>query len=201
MGQQRETASLGMWVFLMTELLLFGALFISYTVFRLGSPAGFADAATRTDMRLGGLMTLVLITSSLTIALAVNAAKSDSRRLLLAGLALTIILGVVLLGMKFYEYHDHYVRHQAPGINFDYRGLDPHTANLFFFLYFAMTGLHAIHMIVGVCLISVMLFRAYRAEFSSYYYNPVEMSALYRHFVDVVWIFLFPLFYLIGRYH
>ncbi|MGI8654907.1 MAG: cytochrome c oxidase subunit 3 family protein [Pyrinomonadaceae bacterium] len=201
MEQQRETATLGMWIFLMTELLLFGALFISYTVYRYGHAAGFMDAGTRTSMRLGGIMTALLITSSFAMATAVHAAKVDKRKLMLWGLALTILFGVLFLGIKFYEYYDHYQHHEVPGIYFDYPGRFHDAAKIFFFLYFMMTGLHAVHMTIGLCIVGIMLVRGWRGAFTPAYYTPVEMTGLYWHFVDIVWIFLFPLFYLLGRYH
>ncbi len=198
--QQRETATLGMWVFLVTELLLFGALFTVYTVYRFGAPEGFADASQHLDKTLGGINTAVLISSSFMMALAVHGAQTGGRKRLIGGLLLTILLGVLFLGIKGYEYYHHYEEHKAPGLDFDYAGPYAPAAKLFFFLYFGMTGLHALHMLIGLGLVSFLLFGSWRGKFLEEYHTPVELAGLYWHFVDIVWIFLFPLFYLIVKH-
>lgn len=199
--QQRETATFGMWVFLVTELLLFGALFTVYTVYRYSSPEGFSDASQHLEMKMGGINTAILISSSFMMALAVHGAQVRGRKRLLGGLLLTILLGVLFLGIKGYEYYHHYQDHKVPGLNFEYSGPYAPAAKLFFFLYFGMTGLHALHMMIGLGLVSFMLLQSWRGKFSEAYHTPVELTGLYWHFVDIVWIFLFPLFYLIVKHH
>ncbi|HZT60775.1 MAG TPA: cytochrome c oxidase subunit 3 [Pyrinomonadaceae bacterium] len=199
--QQRETATFGMWVFLATELLLFGALFLAYTVYRYGAPEGFADASQHMEKVIGAVNTAVLLSSSFMVATAVRGAQVGGRKRLLFGLALTIVLGVVFLFFKGYEYYLHYEDHKVPGLNFEYAGQYAQAAKLFFFFYFAMTGLHAVHMLIGLGLVSVMLVRSWRGVFTEEYHAPVEVVGLYWHFVDLVWIFLFPVFYLIVKHH
>jgi cytochrome c oxidase subunit III len=198
LDQQRETSSLGMWVFLMTEVLLFGALFTAYAAIRYYHPAAFAEASRHLSAGIGTLNTAILIASSLAMAMAVHGAKTENRAKLRGGLALTILLGLVFLSFKGYEYYSHYQDSKAPGVRFDYPGPHAKGAELFFFLYFAMTGLHALHMTIGIGAVGFMLWRASRGAFSSLYNTPVELTGLYWHFVDIVWIFLFPLLYLIG---
>lgn len=198
--QQREVASLGMWIFLMTELLLFGALFTAYTVYRLSYPAAFASGSRDLEAGIGAINTAVLICSSLGMALAVYGAQTDKRKRLLMGLALAIILGTVFMVLKGVEYYHHYQQHEFPGLSFDYSKPHAEEEQVFFFLYFAMTGVHAIHLTIGIILVAVILVKAYRRAYSSLYYTPVELSGLYWHFVDIVWIFLFPLLYLIDAH-
>jgi cytochrome c oxidase subunit 3 len=195
--QQQQTATFGMWVFLMTELLLFGALFTAYAVNRFRYPDAFALASHDLEAGTGAINTAVLIGSSLMMALAVNGARTDRRKRLLGGLTGTILLGMVFMGLKVLEYYHHYQHHEFPGLSFIYTGPNPDAARIFFFLYFVMTGVHAVHLIVGIGLVTIVLVQSYRCKYTSRYYTPVEMSGLYWHFVDVIWIFLFPLFYLI----
>ena len=197
-AQQRETAALGMWVFLVTELMFFGGLFLVYIVYRYAWPHAFALGSHELDIVLGTTNTAVLIASSLTMALAVRSAQLGRRGPLLVCLALTLILGSVFLGIKTYEYHHKYVEGFVPGPAFRFPG-EEH-ARIFFSLYFAMTGLHALHMIIGIGVLVVMLVMGARGRFGPHYYNPMECSGLYWHFVDIVWIFLFPLLYLVGRH-
>jgi cytochrome c oxidase subunit 3 len=198
--QQREAATLGMWVFLATELLFFGGLFAAYMIYRVWYPETFGDASRTLDITLGSVNTLVLITSSLTMAFAVRAASTGQRRQLLILLAVTMMLGLVFLSIKGVEYHQKFVEHHVPGLGFHFEGAAPERANLFFSLYFAMTGLHAAHMIIGLGLLTVMFVMAARGRFSVAWHTPVEMSGLYWHFVDIIWIFLFPLLYLVDRH-
>jgi len=198
--QQREASALGMWVFLVTEIMFFGALFTAYVVYRSAFPEAFHAASKELDIALGSLNTVVLITSSLTMALAVHAAQVSRRGMLVVCLLLTIALGTTFLGVKAYEYWHKWHEHLVPGPTFVFHGADPNNAQLFFSLYFAMTGLHALHMIVGIGLLSVLTVRATQGMFNRFYYTPVELSGLYWHFVDLVWIFLFPLLYLLGRH-
>lgn len=198
--QQKDAATIGMWVFLVTEVMFFGGLFLAYFVYRQAYPAAFASASNKTNLLIGAFNTTVLICSSLTMALAVNAAATSKRKLTVLFLAMTLLLGGAFLGVKAYEYHDKYVHHEIPGLNFECEGCaDAQHAPLFFSLYFGMTGLHASHMIVGFVLLVILIVRANRGAFSAEYHTPVELFGLYWHFVDIVWIFLFPLLYLIDR--
>ena len=221
MTQQKEAAVLGMWAFLLTEILFFGGLFMAYMLYRIWYHDAFVAASTSIVMFWGALNTVVLIGSSLTMALAVRCAQTNNRRWTVNWLILTMILGCVFLGVKVIEYADKFEHHHVPGPNFVWAepGHEPaggaaggdhavsaaEAANLqnytqiFFSLYFTMTGLHALHMIIGVGLMSVITWMAWKGKFSSEYYTPVEMSGLYWHFVDIVWIYLFPLLYLIDR--
>ena len=198
--QQREASSLGMWVFLVTEIMFFGGVFLVYTVARAMHPAGFAQASRHLDVTLGGANTAVLIVSSLTMALAVYASQMGRRRALIGFLAMTIALGCTFLVIKAIEYADKFRHHLVPGSAFSFPGPEARPAELFFSLYFAMTGLHALHMVVGLGILSTLLVLAKRGRFTADYHTPVEISGLYWHFVDIVWIFLFPLLYLIGRH-
>ena len=198
--QQTEAASLGMWVFLLTEILFFGGLFLVYTVYRHIYPGAFTAASHELDITMGTINTAVLIASSLTMALAVHAAQIGSRRLLVLFLLATIVLGSVFLGIKATEYAHKFAEHHVPGPSFQFDAKYFRPAQIFFSLYFVMTGLHALHMIVGIGIMLVMTWLAMRGKFSAEYYVPIEISGLYWHFVDIVWIFLFPLLYLIGRH-
>jgi cytochrome c oxidase subunit 3 len=198
--QQQESSTLGMWVFLLTEIMFFGGMFGSYTIFRNLYPEAFASTSHYMNVTLGGINTAVLICSSLTMALAVRAAQIGKKKLLILFLILTLVLGFVFLGVKYSEYHEKWVDHHVPGPSFHYA--DPRyarQAEILFFLYFAMTGMHALHMVVGAGLITTLIVMAARNRFNAQWYTPVEMVGLYWHFVDIVWIFLFPLLYLIGH--
>lgn len=196
--QQHDTRTFGMWVFLMTELMLFSALFTTYAVYRFVYPNAFVIGSRLLDVNLGAINTAVLIVSSLMMALAVNCAQLRSRKLLALFLLLTMVLGLAFLGIKAVEYYRHWRDGLAPGVNWRYAGQDAGPVQLFFMLYFAMTGLHAIHLTVGIGLVAVMLIRALLGNFANGYFTPVEMTGLYWHFVDIIWIFLFPLLYLIA---
>jgi cytochrome c oxidase subunit III len=200
LGQQTEAATLGMWVFLVTEVLFFGGLFVTYTVYRVFFPAAFAAASHELDILLGGINTAVLITSSLTMALAVHAAQLGQRQRLMMFLVLTMVLGSVFLGIKGVEYYHKFVEHHVPGATFQFEKEYARHAQIFFSLYFIMTGLHAVHMIIGIAVLLVMWLWAQRGGITAEYAAPIEISGLYWHFVDIVWIFLFPLLYLIGRH-
>jgi len=200
LDQQREATTLGMWVFLVTEVLFFGGLFMVYTVYRSWYPDAFAAASHELDIVLGTVNTAVLITSSLTMALAVHAAQLNQRKLLMTFLVLTILLGATFLGIKSVEYYHKFVEHHVPGPGFQFEKEYVRHAQLFFSLYFLMTGLHALHMIIGIGIMLWMLAWARRGIITAEYYSPIEISGLYWHFVDIVWIFLFPLLYLLGRH-
>ena len=198
--QQRQASTIGMWVFLATEVLFFGALITGYTEYRATYYQAWAAASKHLSVVFGAVMTVLLLSSSFTMAMAVHFARLGRRRRLVLCLLLTILLGGVFVGMKFMEWHEHYARHEVPGMGFDFPGPNAREAQLFFSFYFAMTGFHALHMIVGIGILLYLLVQAWRGRYSTSYYNPVEVSGLYWHFVDVVWIFLFPLLYLINRY-
>ncbi len=198
--QQHEAASLGMWVFLVTEVMFFGGVFTAYVVYRALFPEGFGHASNHLDVRLGTTNTAVLIGSSLTMALAVHAAQLGRRRGLLLGLACTMVLGSTFLVIKAYEYAHKFHEGLVPGPLFTYTGPDRRQTELFLSLYFAMTGLHALHMVIGLGMLTWLVREGRRGRFGPHYYTPVELGGLYWHFVDIVWIFLFPLLYLIGRH-
>lgn len=198
--QQHEAGSLGMWLFLVTEILFFGGLFAAYTVYRGMYPDAFAQASHEADLVLGSINTAVLIGSSLTMAMAVYFAQQGKRKAIIAFLILTIVLGVAFLGIKSYEYHHKYVDHHIPGPSFEFAGPFAAQAQLFFIFYFVMTGMHALHMVIGIGLMGVIIWMAWRGRFTARHYAPVEITGLYWHFVDIVWIFLFPLLYLIDRH-
>jgi cytochrome c oxidase subunit III len=200
LDQQKEAANLGIWIFLATEVLFFGGMFAAYLIYRSSYPAAFQAGSRELLVWAGGTNTAVLITSSLTVALALHAAQTGRRRLLMLFLALTIALGLVFLGVKSFEYYTEWTEHHVPGHDFRFEAEYFRNVQIFFSLYFVMTGLHALHMIIGLGVMTVMLWLAYRGVFTEEYYNPIEVSALYWHFVDVVWIFLFPLLYLVGRH-
>jgi len=189
-----------MWTFLLTEVMLFGGLFLGYGVYRWSFPEAFAEASHHLDVWLGSINTAVLIGSSLTMAVAVHSAQTDDRRGLTRFLLLTILLGLVFLGIKGTEYLHKFEEHLVPGVGFAYPGPRAQHMQLFFSFYFVMTGLHALHMIVGIGLLAGLVWRARHGRFSADYYAPVELIGLYWHFVDIVWIFLFPVLYLLGRH-
>lgn len=200
--QQYQSASLGMWIFLITELMFFGGAFTGYSMYRDVYFAAFEAGSRHLDRVLGSINTGVLLTSSLCAALAVHAAQTNRRRALVASLLGTMVLGGAFLAVKFYEYWHKFREHLWPGEHFRWplehgAEVDPRHVELFYSFYFAMTGIHALHMVIGIGLFLWLLIPAARGRFSHEYYTPVEMLGLYWHFVDVVWVFLFPLLYLI----
>jgi cytochrome c oxidase subunit 3 len=204
MEQQRESASLGMWVFLVTEVLFFGGMFMTYTLNRSTYPDIFGEASRSINLPLGAVNTVVLIGSSFTMAMAVWSSQVGRKQWVTLFLIATLTLGSVFLGIKAIEYHEKFVEHHIPGLNFSFEpgasiATNAH-AQLFFSLYFAMTGLHALHMIVGAGLLLWLIKQSLRGRFAVEYNTPVELIGLYWHFVDIVWIFLFPLLYLIDRH-
>jgi cytochrome c oxidase subunit 3 len=201
MEQQFEASTLGMWLFLVTEVMFFGGLLMAYVIYRIWYPHAWSEGSLELDIRLGGFNTVVLIGSSLTMAFAVRAAQTGWRRGTIWYLIVTMALGMTFLVVKFFEYKHKYELHHIPGPNFQFEGADAHQVEIFMALYFALTGLHAAHMVIGFGLLSVILWMAWRNKFSPEWYTPVEMSGLYWHFVDIVWIFLFPLLYLVDRAH
>ena len=197
--QQREAATLGMWVFLATEILFFGVLFASYAVCRVLHAQGFAAASRRTDMVLGTIETAVLLTSSSLIALAVRSLRLGERAAAVALLAGTAGLGSAFLVMHGFEYHKEYTEHLVPGVNFAQPGALAHAEELFFCLYYFITGFHSLHVAIGVGAIAVLAVRIARGAFGPERYTTLELTALYWHLVDIVWIFVYPLVYLVGR--
>ena len=206
--QQRDAATLGMWLFLGTEIMFFGGMFCAYLIYRFWYYNEFAAGSRSLDIWLGTINTAVLICSSLTVALGVRAAQMGKRKLLVILLLLTIVFGLAFLGIKGVEWFDKYKHHHIPGRSFsadklakDYPQIhiDPQHEQIYFSLYFAMTGLHALHMIIGVGLFAFLTYYAWKGRYTPKYYTPIEMGGLYWHFVDIVWIYLFPLLYLIDR--
>jgi len=202
-AQQKDASTLGMWIFLITEIMFFGGMFLAYTIYRSTYPNVFAVASTTLNVYIGAANTVVLLCSSLTMVLAVRAAQLSQKRAIVIFLILTLILGFVFLGVKAYEWHEKYVEHHIPGPTFHMEELAEGLqgpAQLFFSLYFAMTGLHALHMVIGAGIMFVLTWQAHKGRFGSDYYTPVDIGGLYWHFVDIIWIFLFPLLYLIDRH-
>jgi cytochrome c oxidase subunit 3 len=198
MEQQRESAKLGMWIFLLTEILLFGGLFVAYTVFRSMDPDMFYNAHKFLDVRMGTLNTIVLITSSVTMALAIRAIQLDKRMQSIYLLSATLILAATFLFIKYLEYAHKFHLGQLPGKYYTFTGIQGNNPHIFFSVYFMMTGLHGIHVIIGMIAIGWIMRRTIRGEFSSGYFTPMELTGLYWHLVDMIWIYLFPLLYLIG---
>ena len=201
LDQQHEAATLGMWVFLVTEAMFFGGLLMAYLLYRVWYPEAWAEGSLDLDIRLGGFNTVVLIASSLTMALAVRSAQTGAQRATVGWLLATMALGLTFLGVKVIEYAEKFELNHVPGANFVYEGPHAGQVEIFFSLYFGLTGLHALHMVIGVGLLSVITWMASRGRFSPAWSTPVEISGLYWHFVDIVWIFLFPLLYLVDRAH
>ncbi|HSK79441.1 MAG TPA: cytochrome c oxidase subunit 3 family protein [Thermoanaerobaculia bacterium] len=220
--QQKESSTLGMWLFLVTEIMFFGGLFTAYVIYRNWYPEAFLLASNTLDVLWGGINTAVLICSSLTMALAIWAAQVNWRKGIVLFLIATIVLGGVFLGIKTVEYKDKFTHHHVPGPHFifdvehaggvgEHAGghiaeiaardplLERHT-QIFFSLYFIMTGLHATHMVIGMIILGVLAWYAWKGTYDSAYHNPLEVTGLYWHFVDIVWIFLFPLLYLLGAH-
>jgi cytochrome c oxidase subunit 3 len=197
--QQEDVAIIGMWVFLATEVLFFGGLILLYLAYRTGYPDGFAQAARHTDIVIGTINTAILLTSSFLVAWAVTAARLDGGRLAAALLCAAALLGILFLCLKGVEYSKEYREHLVPGLDFSYPGANAGSVQLFFIFYFIATGVHALHLMIGVIVLLVMAARARRAEFSARYHAPLNVAGLYWHFVDLVWIFLYALIYLPGR--
>lgn len=197
-GQQRESAKLGMWIFLVTEILFFGGLFCAYAIYHAWNPDIFHEAHKALDWRLGGLNTLVLITSSLTMALAIRSLQVNKPKLANGYLWATILLALTFMVVKYFEYAHKFHVGQLPGKYYTYTGIEGTSPHIFFSLYFMMTGLHGLHVMIGIGVILWLIIRNRRGDFSGAYYNPVEMTGLYWHLVDLIWIYLFPLFYLVG---
>jgi len=188
-----------MWLFLITEVLFFGGLFMCYFLYRHWYPQAWAEGSNELDIVLGGTNTAVLIASSLTMAMAVRSAQTGKRMPIVYWLLVTMALGLTFLVIKFFEYKHKFELNHIPGPNFHFEGPHADQVQIFISLYFTMTGLHALHMLIGFVLLSVIAWMAYKGRFSAEWNTPVEISGLYWHFVDIVWIFLFPLLYLVHR--
>lgn len=194
--EEFETAKLGMWAFLVTEILFFGALFVGYFVLKYLYPEMFIEGHHHLDWRMGGINTLFLITSSFTMVMAVRSAQTSQKKATVNYLIVTVIFALLFMVVKFFEYSGKIHHGFLPPLLFSGSGVEP-TLPLFFGLYFFMTGLHGIHVLIGVGLIIWLIFKAKKGEFHEEYFTPVEMVGLYWHLVDLIWIFLFPLFYLV----
>ncbi len=197
--QQYETATFGMWVFLVTEIMFFGGLFTAYLFYRIQYADAFVHASHHLDIVLGTFNTVVLIGSSLTMAMAVHSARMSRSKSIAFWIAATMLLGSIFLGVKAYEYTHKWHEGLFPA-NFFYNAPDAAQQRIYFSLYFAMTGLHATHMVIGMGIMVIIAWQALKGAYTSRWYTPVEIMGLYWHFVDLVWIFLFPLLYLIGRH-
>jgi cytochrome c oxidase subunit 3 len=206
MDQQKDASTFGMWLFLVTEIMFFGGLFCAYLVYRATYYQAFVAGSQTMNIWLGATNTAVLICSSLSMAMGVRCAQIGKTKMMVILLLITIVFGFAFLGIKSVEYHEHWVNHQFPGPNFQFEGaevsgVNPQNIQIYFSLYWAMTGLHALHMIIGIGLVTWIVIAGARGAYSPDYYSPVENVGLYWHFVDLVWIYLFPLLYLISKKH
>ncbi len=220
MEQQVDATSFAMWLFLLTEIMFFGGLFTAYLIFRNWYYPAFVAGSHQLSILWGTLNTGVLISSSLTMAMGVWSAETRRKGMLVLFLIVTFVLGIIFLGIKSIEYSEKIEKHHVPGFHFSLTSFtDPasdeasraygdkplpvdmarHT-ELYFSLYFAMTGMHALHMIIGIAILGYMIFRARAGAYTTGHVTFVENFGLYWHFVDIIWIFLFPLLYLISRH-
>ena len=195
--QQNEAVRMGMWLFLATEVMLFAGLFCAYAYYRFEFYEGFAQASRHIDLWAGTLNTVILITSSLSVALALHFARTDRRRLAVTCLAATLLMGFAFLGIKSFEYYHKFQEGALPGRYYHFKEVQQAGAPMYFTIYFLATGLHAIHVIVGMTVLTVLMIKTARGRFSSRYSTGLEMGGLYWHLVDLIWIFLYPLLYLI----
>lgn len=197
-SQQVDAAKLGMWIFLATEILLFSGLFVAYAVYNYLHPELFKAAHRFLDVKLGALNTIVLLFSSLTVVLAIHCAQQDKRGWMIVNIVVTILCAATFLVVKYVEYKHKFHLGLLPGYHFHNATLpNPDQVHIYFGIYFLMTGLHGVHVVIGMITLGWILARAIRGDFSSQYYAPLELGGLYWHLVDVIWIFLFPLLYLI----
>lgn len=192
-----DSCKVGMWLFLLQEVLFFAPLFVAYALFRVMYPEAFLEASLLLDWKMGALNTAVLISSSFTMALAVNSAQRGLNRKAAFQLLLTIIFACVFLVVKYFEYSHKIHEGILPSSLYTYSHTVHERTPLFFSIYFMMTGLHLLHVVIGIGLLLWVMFRARKEEFSAEYFTPVELVGLYWHFVDLIWIYLFPLLYLI----
>jgi cytochrome c oxidase subunit 3 len=200
---QQQATLFGMWIFLATEVLIFGGIFTGYTVYRIQYTPAFEVASRHLNLWIGGINTLVLLTSSLTMVLAIHAIRQGRTRTCAQHLVLTAALGTAFLAFKAVEYYLDYRENLIPGFAFnpaEWEALNvrPQQVQLFLVFYYFLTGLHAIHLLIGISVVLILAWMAHREHFSNEYYSPIESWGLYWHFVDLVWVFLLPLLYLIG---
>jgi cytochrome c oxidase subunit 3 len=196
--QQRQTGAIGMWIFLATEILFFGGLFAAFSVYRFAHFQAFDRGSADMNIYLGFINTAVLVISSFMMAMAIHSAQEGRSGAANWFLIATMLLGAAFLGIKAVEYHEHYVQYQVPGFMFRTNDPDPGGYEMFFVFYFIMTALHALHMVIGVGLLAWLLTRNLMGIFTREYHNPMVMTGLYWHFVDMVWLFLYAIFYLPG---
>ena len=196
--QEHGADEFGMWLFLLTELMLFGGLFLGYIYYRTLYPAGFAEGSRHLELSFGGPNTIILIVSSLTMVLAIRSAQVGARRRLFWYLVATAALGILFMVVKGAEYYKHFLDGMVPVLNWTYSGPYANQVQLFFFAYFALTGLHSLHLTIGIVLVVIVAVMARRGAFLRERHVPVEMIGLYWHFVDMVWMFLLALLYLFG---
>jgi cytochrome c oxidase subunit 3 len=216
MDQQRETNTVGMWTFLVTEIMMFGGLFFAYTLYRWSYGAAYAIGSHHLNWELGSINTGVLLVSSLTMAMAVHSASLRDKKKLLVFLAITFLLGLTFLVIKYFEWSADYHEGLVPSLAWNYyarpenakelaqvlaSGITPNHMQMFFVLYFCMTGLHAIHMIVGLIMLTTFLIMGSKGAFTNGNDQPIEIGGLYWHLIDIIWVFLFPLLYLVGGIH
>lgn len=197
--QQRDADTLGMWAFLATELMFFGGVFGAFAIYRILYTQSFANAAGHLSVTMGTTNTFVLLFSSFTVVLAVNAAHHNQSRKAGMWFFVTIGLAVAFLVIKGFEYHHDWEIGLVPALRdfgFD-KFPDGRQQKLFFLFYFPMTMIHALHMIIGIGVFAVVGYKAWKGRYSDQYYNPIEVSGLYWHFVDLIWVFLFPTLYLL----
>jgi cytochrome c oxidase subunit 3 len=198
LGQQYDAAKLGTWLFLCTEILMFGGVFVGYIIFHGMYPEMFAEGAKHLDWRLGALNTVVLLISSYTMAVAIHYAQTNQKEKCIRNLWITLACAAIFMIVKYFEYTHKFHLGLKPGALFTFDGAEANNLALYFSFYFMMTGIHGSHVLVGMGLIYWVLRRAQKGEFSSKFYTPVECVGLFWHLVDLVWIYLFPLLYLVG---
>lgn len=196
--QQRDTSTLGMWVFMATEVMFFGGLLTAFAVYRMYYTLGFHEGSEEMTLVIGSINTAVLLTSCLTMSLAIHAISQNKQIRTYWLLMVTNLLGLLFLALKFLEYFDHYAEHKVPGIWFVTHKPEAAAEQLFYFFYFALTGLHAIHLTIGIGLVTVVAVRTVMGRFNAEYHTPISIVGLYWHFVDIIWTFLYVIFYLPG---
>ena len=200
--QQREAATLGMWIFLVTEVMFFGGLFAAYTVYRSAYPQAWEVGSEHMDFWLGTINTVILLCSSFTMAMAVWATQLGRRTQAVMFMILTMAMGTAFEVFKGIEYYRHYLEGSVPMFGFWHMpAQDAQHVQMFFYLYFIITGLHALHLAIGIVVVGFIAWFAWHKRYSPQYTNPVMNTGLYWHFVDIVWIFLYPLLYLISHKH
>ncbi|MFN7132772.1 MAG: cytochrome c oxidase subunit 3 family protein [Myxococcales bacterium] len=197
MAQQNHAARMGMWLFLSTEILLFGGLFVAYAVYRYLYPETFRQASLHLDLTLGTVNTVVLITSSFTVVAAHYFANKNNSKMVGIMLLLSILMAFAFLGIKSIEYSHKFHEGALPGKFYTYTGLQLPGASMFFTIYFLTTGLHAFHVIIGIIVLTWLMVRAFRGDFGASYSTPIDLGGMYWHLVDLIWIYLYPLLYLI----